>query len=370
MIAGIGYVVGERALVVVATTAGIDAGAIQHMGREKLLRAQNIALENCLPFVHLVESAGANLLKYRVEQFIHGGGIFYNLARLSAAGCPVIAVVHGSSTAGGAYMPGLSDYVIMVRGRATRLPRRAAAAQGRHRRDRHRRGARRRGHAHARLGTRRIPGRRRRRRGPPRARSARPAEFRLATEARRRPPPALRPPTTCSASCRPTTASRSTCARSIARICRRLRLARLQARLRRGHRLRPCRDRGAPRRHRHQQRPARPRGRDQGDALHPGLLPGGAAARLPAEHDRLHRRQGLRGGRHDQARLEDDPGGLQRGRAADHAHVRRVLRRRQLRHVRARLQPALPVFLAERADRGDGRRAGRDHDGDRHAKAA
>jgi geranyl-CoA carboxylase beta subunit len=117
MISGIGYVAGVRC-VVVASDSGIDAGAIQHMGREKLLRAQALALESRLPFVHLVESAGANLLKYRVEGFIHGGAIFYNLARLSAAGIPVITVVHGSSTAGGAYMPGLSDYVIMVRGRA------------------------------------------------------------------------------------------------------------------------------------------------------------------------------------------------------------------------------------------------------------
>src|SRR5690349_6069977 len=117
MVAGIGYVAGARA-VVVASDSGIDAGAIQHMGREKLLRAQNLAMENRLPFVHLVESAGANLLKYRVEGFIHGGAIFYNLAKLSAAGLPVVTVVHGSSTAGGAYMPGLSDYVIMVRGRA------------------------------------------------------------------------------------------------------------------------------------------------------------------------------------------------------------------------------------------------------------
>ena len=117
MIAGIGYVSGARAMVV-ASDSGIDAGAIQHMGREKLLRAQGLALENKLPFVHLVESAGANLLKYRVEGFVHGGAIFYNLAKLSAAGLPVVTVVHGSSTAGGAYMPGLSDYVIMVRGRA------------------------------------------------------------------------------------------------------------------------------------------------------------------------------------------------------------------------------------------------------------
>src|SRR3954451_22874551 len=117
VIAGIGHVSGVRCMVV-ASDSGIDAGAIQHMGREKLLRAQELALTNKLPFVHLVESAGANLLRYRVEGFIHGGAIFHNLAKLSAAGVPVITVVHGSSTAGGAYMPGLSDYVIMVRGRA------------------------------------------------------------------------------------------------------------------------------------------------------------------------------------------------------------------------------------------------------------
>ncbi|MGZ5893017.1 MAG: carboxyl transferase domain-containing protein, partial [Caldimonas sp.] len=116
VIAGIGVVSGTRVMLV-ADDAGIDAGALQPMGLEKLQRAQAIALENKLPFVHLIESAGANLLLYRVEQFIHGGGAFYNLARLSAAGLPVIGVVHGSSTAGGAYMTGLCDHVIMVRGR-------------------------------------------------------------------------------------------------------------------------------------------------------------------------------------------------------------------------------------------------------------
>src|SRR5436305_8572869 len=114
MIAGIGYVSGVRCMVV-ASDSGIDAGAIQHMGREKLLRAQELALKSKLAVIHLVESAGANLLRYRVEGFIHGGAIFHNLAKLSAAGIPVITVVHGSSTAGGAYMPRLSDYVIMVR---------------------------------------------------------------------------------------------------------------------------------------------------------------------------------------------------------------------------------------------------------------
>lgn len=117
LVAGIGFVHGVRAMVV-ATDSGIDAGAMTEGGNLKLMRCQEIALENRLPFIHLVESAGANLRKYRVDKFVRGGGIFYNLARLSAAGLPVITVVHGSSTAGGAYMPGLSDYVVMVRGRA------------------------------------------------------------------------------------------------------------------------------------------------------------------------------------------------------------------------------------------------------------
>jgi geranyl-CoA carboxylase beta subunit len=117
VLAGIGVVSGVRCMVV-ANDSGIGAGALSALGGRKVMRCQEIALENKLPFVQLVESGGANLLTYKVERFIAGGGLFYNLARLSAAGLPVIAVVHGSSTAGGAYLPGLSDYVIMVRGRA------------------------------------------------------------------------------------------------------------------------------------------------------------------------------------------------------------------------------------------------------------
>ncbi|RYF64085.1 MAG: acyl-CoA carboxylase subunit beta, partial [Comamonadaceae bacterium] len=104
MIAGIGWVSGVRCMVV-ASDSGIEAGAIQPMGLEKILRVQEIALRERLPFVHLVESAGANLMRYRVEGFVHGGTLFRNLARLSAAGIPVITVQHGSGTAGGAYMP-------------------------------------------------------------------------------------------------------------------------------------------------------------------------------------------------------------------------------------------------------------------------
>ena len=117
IVAGIGFVRGVRCMVV-ASDSGIEAGAIQPRGLEKILRVQEIALENRLPFVHLVESAGANLTKYKVEGFVIGGALFRNLARLSAAGLPVITVQHGSGTAGGAYMPGLSDVVVMVRGRS------------------------------------------------------------------------------------------------------------------------------------------------------------------------------------------------------------------------------------------------------------
>ncbi|WP_144107096.1 acyl-CoA carboxylase subunit beta [Paraburkholderia sp. BCC1886] len=117
LIAGIGFIQGARCMVSVSDS-GIDAGAFQPKGLEKLLRIQDIALDNKLPFVQLVESAGANLLAYKVENFVHGGQKFRNLARLSAAGLPVITVTHGASTAGGAYQTGLSDYVVMVRGRS------------------------------------------------------------------------------------------------------------------------------------------------------------------------------------------------------------------------------------------------------------
>ena len=88
VIAGIGYVSGVRCMIS-ASDSGIAAGALQPMGLEKQLRVQEIALENKLPYVQLVESAGANLMAYRVEDFIRGGSLFRNLARFSAAGLPV-----------------------------------------------------------------------------------------------------------------------------------------------------------------------------------------------------------------------------------------------------------------------------------------
>ena len=114
-ICGIGYINGIRCMVTV-DDSGINAGAMTQTSTRKAIRVMDIALEQKLPFVHLVESAGANLLEYRVEMWMEGGGVFARLARLSAAGLPVVTVLHGASAAGGAYMPGLSDYVIGVKG--------------------------------------------------------------------------------------------------------------------------------------------------------------------------------------------------------------------------------------------------------------
>jgi geranyl-CoA carboxylase beta subunit len=116
-IVGIGTVCGKRVMIS-ASDSGVKGGTIPPMGLKKSLRMQQVARENKLPVVALVESGGANLI-YQADIFIDGGRTFANQARLSAAGIPQIAVVHGSSTAGGAYLPGLSDHVVLVKGRSS-----------------------------------------------------------------------------------------------------------------------------------------------------------------------------------------------------------------------------------------------------------
>ena len=116
-IIGIGVVSGKRCLVT-ASDSALKGGTVSPMGLKKALRAQEIARENKLPLIGLVESGGANLM-YQADIFVEGGKSFANQARMSAMGIPQIAVVHGSSTAGGAYLPGLSDYVVLVKGRSS-----------------------------------------------------------------------------------------------------------------------------------------------------------------------------------------------------------------------------------------------------------
>jgi geranyl-CoA carboxylase beta subunit len=114
VITGIGFIGGVRCVIVV-DDSGIAAGTLTPGTGYRVTRCEQIALEQKLPFVHLVESGGGDLINYTVEGFSAGGSLFGNLAKLSKAGIPVISILHGSSTAGGAYMPGLSDYVIAVR---------------------------------------------------------------------------------------------------------------------------------------------------------------------------------------------------------------------------------------------------------------
>ncbi len=113
-ICGIGFINGVRALVS-ASDSGINAGASTATSVTKSVGALTIANRQNLPYIQLVESAGANLVKYTVELWAHGGGMFYGLAKLSAKGIPTFVVLHGPSTAGGAYQPGMSDYVIGVK---------------------------------------------------------------------------------------------------------------------------------------------------------------------------------------------------------------------------------------------------------------
>jgi len=116
-IVGLGRVAGKQVLIS-ASDSAIKGGTVAPMGLKKALRAQEIAREFKLPLIYLVESGGANLM-YQSEMFVEGGRSFANQARLSAQGLPQIAVVHGSSTAGGAYLPGLSDYVLLVKKRSS-----------------------------------------------------------------------------------------------------------------------------------------------------------------------------------------------------------------------------------------------------------
>ena len=114
IIAGIGFVSGVRCLVFV-DDSGINAGALTAKSIDKALGCLDISMKQKLPFIHLVESAGINLMNYTVEFWARTGGMFNGLAKLSAAGIPTIAVLHGLSTAGGAYQPGMSDYVVGVK---------------------------------------------------------------------------------------------------------------------------------------------------------------------------------------------------------------------------------------------------------------
>jgi 3-methylcrotonyl-CoA carboxylase beta subunit len=120
LISGLGRICGQEC-VVIANDATVKGGTYYPLTVKKHLRAQDIAQENHLPCIYLVDSGGAHLPS-QDEVFPdrdHFGRIFYNQARMSAAGIPQIAVVMGSCTAGGAYVPAMSDEAIIVAGQGT-----------------------------------------------------------------------------------------------------------------------------------------------------------------------------------------------------------------------------------------------------------
>lgn len=120
IITGIGIVEGKFCMIV-ANDATVKGGTYYPITVKKHIRAQEIAMQNRLPTIYLVDSGGA-FLPLQAEVFPdkeHFGRIFYNQARMSAAGIPQIAVVMGSCTAGGAYVPAMSDEVVIVRNQGT-----------------------------------------------------------------------------------------------------------------------------------------------------------------------------------------------------------------------------------------------------------
>jgi acetyl-CoA carboxylase carboxyltransferase component len=116
VVTGIGVVNGVECMIN-GSDPTIRGGASNPYTLKKTLRAGEIALENRLPVIGLTESGGADLPTQK-EIFIPGGQIFRDLTRLSAAGIPTIALVFGNSTAGGAYIPGMSDFVVMIKERS------------------------------------------------------------------------------------------------------------------------------------------------------------------------------------------------------------------------------------------------------------
>ncbi|MFT5776115.1 carboxyl transferase domain-containing protein, partial [Hyphomonas sp.] len=120
IITGVGRIEGRECMIV-CNDATVKGGTYYPLTVKKHLRAQEIALENRLPCIYLVDSGGANL-PHQSEIFPdreHFGRIFYNQAQMSAKGIPQIAAVMGSCTAGGAYVPAMSDETIIVRKQGT-----------------------------------------------------------------------------------------------------------------------------------------------------------------------------------------------------------------------------------------------------------
>ena len=353
--------------VIVANDATVKGGTYYPMTVKKHLRAQEIALENRLPCVYLVDSGGA-FLPLQAEVFPdreHFGRIFYNQARMSAAGIPQVALVMGSSTAGGAYVPAMCDETVIVKGTGTIFlggPPLVKAATGEEVSAEDLGGA----EVHARvsgvadhealddehaiaLGRSIVRHLERKAPAPPWDRRE-PEEPAVLAEGGAAPPRSMpRSRRTRAGPCR---FARSSPASSTEP------LPRVQAAVRRDAGLRLRAPRRLARRDPRQRRdPVQPVGA-QGRALHRAGVPAPDPAGVPAEHHRVHGRARVRGRRHREGRGQARDRRRHRCRPEVHRPHRRVVRGRQLRDGRAGVPAAVPVVLAELADLRDGRPAG------------
>ena len=363
IVTGIGVVEG-RECVIVANDATVKGGTYFPLTVKKHLRAQEVAEQNRLPCVYLVDSGGA-FLPLQDEVFPdrdHFGRIFFNQAQMSAKGIPQIAVVVGSCTAGGAYVPAMSDETVIVRGTGTIFiggPPLVKAATGQEVSAEELGGAdvhtRRSGVAdhyatsdeHALAIARTIVRDLHTRKPEPPwdvTEPALPAEdpaelygfipedFRHQTDPRE----------------------------LIARIVDGSRFDEFKQLY--GETL-VCgwaRIEGLPGRDPRQQRRALRRVVAEGRALHRARLQAEGPTRLPPEHHRVHGRQGVRGRGDRAGRRQARHGDRKRRGAEVHRRHRRLVRRRELRDVRTRVRAAPAVDVAECAHLRDGRRAGRD----------
>ena len=370
IITGVGRVCG-RECVIVANDATVKGGTYYPVTVKKHLRAQEVALHNHLPCIYLVDSGGA-FLPRQDEVFPdreHFGRIFYNQATMSARGIPQIAAVLGSCTAGGAYVPAMSDENVIVRNQGTIFlggPPLVKAATGEVVTAEDLGG----GELHSRVSgvTDHL--------AEDDADALRIVRGIVATLARARPAPGTRRRRGARL---PGGAVRRRAAdlrtpydvhEVIARVVDGSRFAEFKAEYGATLVTGFARIYGHPVGHHRQQRDLVQRVRSQGRALHRAVRPAQDPAGVPAEHHRLHGRQAVRGGRHRQARGQDGHRGLLRPGAEAHRDHRRLVRRGELRDVRPGLLPPLPVDVAERPDLRDGRRPGRQRARHRPARPA
>jgi acyl-CoA dehydrogenase len=365
IVAGIGRVSGVDCMIV-CNDATVKGGTYYPMTVKKHLRAQEIAQQNRLPCIYLVDSGGANLPN-QDEVFPdrdHFGRIFYNQANMSAQGIAQIAVVMGSCTAGGAYVPAMSDETIIVKNQGTIFlggPPLVKAATGEIVSAEDLGG----GDVHTRL-------------SGVADHLAQNDLHALALarqtvknlNARKVPPIATHEPVAPRHAAQelygviPTDARKPFDVREIiARIVDDSDFDEFKARFGTTLVTGFARIEGMPVGIIANNGILFSESAQKGRALHRAVLPAQDSAGVPAEHHRLHGRAQVRKRRHRAPRRQDGHGRGHGERAEVHHHHRRQLRRRQLRHVRPRLLAALPVDVAQRAHLGDGRGAGRQRAG-------